>query len=79
MTVEQATAIARWKRQPYTPTEEASVVLADEVERLQEELAAMKSAIIACLDENGHLADGDICTLYALKGAVPEWRCGDDE
>ncbi len=44
MTVEQAIAIARWKRQPYTPTEEASVVLADEVERLRVENEQLKCA-----------------------------------
>ncbi len=38
MTVEQAIKLARWKLLPYTPTEEASVVLADEVERLRGEL-----------------------------------------
>ena len=183
MTVEQATAIARWKRQPYTPTEEASVVLADEVERLwgeldqwsktsvevialarfskveldrmqvvgrqweeafsrslddvsklraeldqrqeerkklsdeclhalsgitctpaegyisagmgwiasdirslvglykksEAEVERLRGLITECLDENGHLADGDICTLSALKKAVPEWEIRDDE
>ena len=38
MTVEQAIEAARWKWQPYSPTEAALVSLADEVERLQEEL-----------------------------------------
>jgi len=38
MTVEQAARLAKWKLPPYTPTEEASVVLADEVGRLSEML-----------------------------------------
>ena len=46
-------------------------VLTDEVERL-------RGLIIECLDENGHLADGDVCTLHALKMAVPEWEVRDD-
>ena len=37
---------------------------ADEIERL-------RLAIIETLDENGHLADGDNCTLIKLKRAVP--------
>jgi len=28
------------------------------------------SAIEKCLDENGHLADGDVCTLIDLKIAL---------
>ena len=43
MTVEQAIEAARWKWQPYSPTEAALVSLADEVERLQEELKQSKN------------------------------------
>lgn len=35
--------------------------------RERDELAA---AIRQTLDENGHLADGDVCTLKALKDAL---------
>lgn len=31
-------------------------------------------AIIATLEENRYLADGDDCTLAKLKSAVPEWK-----
>jgi hypothetical protein len=41
--------------------------LCDEVERL-------RAAIIQTLNENGHLADGDNCTLIALKRAMPDWE-----
>ena len=38
------------------------------------QLNDLKSAIIATLNENAHLADGDCCTLKRLKDAVPEWE-----
>ena len=34
----------------------------------------MREAIIATLEENRHLADGDDCTLAKLKSVVPNWR-----
>ena len=42
--------------------------------KLERENTALKSAIIATLNENAYLADGDDCTLKRLKDAVPEWR-----
>lgn len=30
--------------------------------------------IIATLEQNRHLADGDDCTLSKLKSVVPEWK-----
>lgn len=33
-----------------------------------------REAIIATLEENRHLADGDDCTLAKLKSVVPDWR-----
>ena len=33
-----------------------------------------REAIIATLEENRHLADGDACTLAKLKSVVPEWK-----
>jgi hypothetical protein len=40
----------------------------------QREVFEMKEAIIATLEENRHLADGDDCTLAKLKSVVPEWK-----
>lgn len=34
----------------------------------------LKQAIIATLENNRHLADGDDCTLAKLKSVVPEWK-----
>ena len=44
----------------------------------QQENARLRTAIINCLNNNGHLADGDNCTLIDLKRAVPEWRSEDE-
>lgn len=33
----------------------------------------LEAAIRNTLDENRHLADGEDCTLYNLKKALPEW------
>jgi hypothetical protein len=40
----------------------------------QRETFEMREAIIATLEENRHLADGDDCTLAKLKSVVPEWK-----
>lgn len=42
--------------------------------RERDELAA---AIRQTLDENGHLADGDVCTLKVLKDALEKAGAGD--
>jgi hypothetical protein len=34
----------------------------------------LRDCIIECLNKNGHLADGENCTLIDLKRAVPEWE-----
>lgn len=39
---------------------------------LAAENAGLRAAIIQTLDENGHLADGEVCTLLALKIALRE-------
>jgi hypothetical protein len=44
------------------------------VERLQKRVAELEAAIVTTLNENGHLADGDICTLIGLKRAMPTWE-----
>lgn len=64
-----------------------NVRLADEIERLrqseregwryadelEQERKRLTAAIQHTLDENGHLADGENCTLIALKRAVGDW------
>lgn len=45
-----------------------------EAERQRDELA---EAIRLTLDENGHLADGDVCTLKRLKDALAKVGAGD--
>ena len=44
--------------------------LGDEVVRLRTQRDYLMSAARRTLDENGHLADGDVCTLLVLKRAV---------
>lgn len=44
------------------------------VERLQARVVTLESAIIKTLNENGHLADGEVCTLIDLKRAMPTWE-----
>lgn len=34
----------------------------------------LREVIIATLEENRHLADGDDCTLAKLKSVVPDWK-----
>jgi regulator of replication initiation timing len=41
--------------------------LRTEVERLRAEVERLRAGIAACLDTNGHLADGEDCTLIGLK------------
>lgn len=38
--------------------------------RAANEIERLRTAIQQTLDENGHLADGDICTLILLKRAL---------
>lgn len=45
--------------------EDIAEILSAEVERL-------RAAICQTLDANGHLADGDVCTLLLLKLALRE-------
>ena len=40
----------------------------------QRDIFEMREAIIATLEENRHLADGDDCTLAKLKSVVPAWK-----
>ena len=69
MTLDEALAFAdEWSR-GMTLHEDAQgwrvvcMLLAAEVERLRHE-------ITLTLEENGHLADGDVCTLIRLKNAL---------
>ena len=43
---------------------------ADEIDRLRKQRDFLLSAARRTLAENAHLADGDVCTLLALKRAV---------
>ena len=65
MTVEQAIEAARWKWQPYTPTEAALVSLADEVERLRE---SIKGAHII-VNEANRLRD-------VAEKELADWKTG---
>lgn len=47
-----------------------SRILREEIERLDSESCRMRAAIRQTLEENGHLADGDNCTLILLKRAL---------
>jgi len=47
--------------------DDISQSLIDENERLRD-------AIRQTLDENEHLADGDVCTLIVIKRALPDWE-----
>jgi hypothetical protein len=44
-----------------------------ELNRLLDRNRALEAAIRTTLDANRHLADGNDCTLAALKKAVPDW------
>lgn len=48
--------------------------LMDKNRALNRKLKKIKKAIIATLEENRHLADGDDCTLAKLKSVVPDWK-----
>ena len=37
-----------------------------------EEISRLRAAIKQTLDENGHLADGDNCTLIVLKNVIKD-------
>jgi len=49
---------------------EALEELLDEIARLRTQRDYLLSAARRTMDENGHLADGDVCTLIVLKRAV---------
>jgi FtsZ-binding cell division protein ZapB len=38
--------------------------------KLEQENTKLRTAISKTLEENGHLADGDVCTLIELKRAI---------
>lgn len=51
--------------------------LANTVEELHDENMILRDAIKQTLEENGHLADGENCTLIVLKRALRK-VCGLD-
>lgn len=50
--------------------ERAQKEATDTITQLAAERAELAEAIRLTLDENGHLADGDVCTLKRLKDAI---------
>ena len=40
----------------------------------EKRIIELETAIIKTLNENGHLADGDVCALIDLKRAMPTWE-----
>ena len=65
-------------RQPRCPhgwvdvTQCESCKAAAERDALQKEVDRLRGAICQTLDANGHLADGEVCTLLSLKVAPRE-------
>ena len=48
----------------------AMEVSADAMRDLRDQCGALREAITLTLEENAHLADGDVCTLSRLKLAL---------
>jgi hypothetical protein len=44
------------------------------LKKLERERNKYREAILATLEENRHLADGEDCTLAKLKSAIPDWK-----
>ena len=53
---------------------EIATMTINHYERILKERNNAREAIIATLEENRHLADGDDCTLRKLKSVVPDWK-----
>jgi hypothetical protein len=79
MTREQAIEFCRRRRPSIEPTEQHIDRTIDAYAALfgdlvptppQQEIDALRAAITKTLNENGHLADGDNCTLIHLKKAM---------
>lgn len=49
---------------------EGSCVTDDFARHLERQRNTLAAAIRATLDQNGHLADGEVCTLKGLKDAL---------
>ena len=58
----------------FWPCEQMELVDAEFARKLERERDEARGAIIATLEENRHLADGDDCTLAKLKSVVPDWK-----
>ncbi len=58
MTIPDAVKLARYD------------ALAETVEKLHDECMTLRQAISQTLNDNGHLADGEVCTLIVLKQAL---------
>lgn len=62
-----------WRRGAEIPMTEPAA-LGEAIDATIAEVERLRAAIIQTLNENGHLADGDNCTLIALKRAMPDWE-----
>ena len=62
-----------WRRGAEIPMAEPEA-LGVAIEQTIAEVELLRAAIVQTLNENAHLADGDNCTLIALKRALPEWE-----
>ena len=47
-----------------------AILIRESADKQEKENKKLRTAIINTLDENRHLADGDVCTLIELKNAV---------
>ena len=56
--------------QRYIETKQGLIVATEMIISLQKENSYLKKAILETLAENGHLADGENCTLIKLKRAL---------
>lgn len=65
-----------WRRGAHVPQcEPANLGRAiDKVCEMAEKYLVLYEAAHETLDENGHLADGENCTLFKLKKAVGDWE-----
>lgn len=51
-------------------TPNACIELLEDIDTMQARIVELEKAILEVLDENGDLADGDVCTLIKLKRVI---------
>ncbi len=69
---DQAKEITTLKKRVEMQTGDIAVLVNVTVNDLEAKVTRLEKAIIKTLDENGHLADGDNCTLIDLKNALED-------